>query len=142
MPSHKRGYVHRTQGLQPCDIQLAEQYKLKQQQETVVFDKKIQKYLVESARQISHHIALRVYAVATESTHVHILVSWDDQREWEQIRRSLRGGLSRVLNQQFGKRAWFAKLGSRKRVKEREHFDYLKRRYLSSHKGIKWFENQ
>ncbi len=142
MPSHKCGYVHRMQGLQPRDPVIAGAYKSNQLHETAVFDDGVQRCLVESLMLVSKHIDLRVHAVATDPTHVHILISWHDQREWQQIRRSLRGGLTRQLNEHLGKRTWFAKLGSRKRVKDRKHFDYLMTRYLPSHRGHKWFENQ
>ena len=39
---------------------------------------------------------------------------------------------------QIERREWFVEGGSRKRVKDRAHFDYLVTTYLPRHRGWKW----
>ncbi|HEX3599315.1 MAG TPA: hypothetical protein VHU84_04190 [Lacipirellulaceae bacterium] len=78
--------------------------------------------------------------MATESTHLHVLVSWTLDRKWDVVRAKLRESLSRRLNREVGRRLWFSKSPSRKRVKDRQHFNYLVEVYLPKHSGWKWTE--
>ncbi|MBL4701545.1 MAG: hypothetical protein JKX85_09840 [Phycisphaeraceae bacterium] len=141
MPSHNIGYVHRTKGIQSTDSNIAENYHQKQKQAIVSFTSEIQKELIQASLNAMDHVPIRIHGIATELTHVHILLSWNTQTQWKTIRTSLRSGLSRHLNNQLGQKTWFARKGSRKRVRDRTHFDYLKTKYLPKHAGLKWFEN-
>jgi hypothetical protein len=101
----------------------------------------MQQVLIEAVLEAFEFQSLRGHFVATESTHIHILVSWQSEKTWEDVRRGLRNSLSRQLNRAFEKREWFAKQPSRKRVADRKHFDHLVETYLPRHRGLKWREN-
>jgi hypothetical protein len=77
--------------------------------------------------------------VATETTHVHLLVSWSDDRTFEQLRRGIRESITRRLNAHH-RRKWLEAGGSRKRVRDEKHFNYLMDQYLPNHRGWKWRE--
>ncbi|MCK4872789.1 MAG: hypothetical protein KAS72_08705 [Phycisphaerales bacterium] len=136
MPDRPQGYVHHTSGLQPRDPAMAERYRAKQAAQMVNFTHQMQQCLVDAAIQAQTHVQTTVHAVATDPTHVHVLVSWNHARTWESIRRSLRHSFSRALNGQFTKRAWFAAQGSRKRIRDHAHFDHLTNVYLPDHRGV------
>jgi REP element-mobilizing transposase RayT len=142
IPSHKRGYVHRTKGIQAVDANIGAHYSLNQRLDKVVFNTDIQTHLIDATLHAGDHLSIRIHGIATETTHVHILLSWRTNTQWKQIRTSLRSGLSRHLNEQLTRRTWFAKNGSRKRVLERPHFEYLMTNYLPNHSGLTWFEKQ
>jgi hypothetical protein len=76
--------------------------------------------------------------VASELTHMHVLISWRSDRAWEIVRKQLGWNATHTLNQRIKKRQWFAKSPSRKRVNDRRHFDYLTSTYLPRHSGLKW----
>ena len=80
--------------------------------------------------------------MATDATHLHVLVSWTTERTWQVVRRQLRASLTRRLNLEIERRPWFSKQPSRKRVKEQRPFDHLMQSYLPKHSGWKWCENR
>ncbi len=143
MPDRPQGYVHRTNGLQPRNQAMAEKYRQRQREPVVAFTPQMQALLVETARAAGGFIAATVHAVATDPTHVHVLVSWRDEgRTWKSARASIRSAMSRKLNETYERRTWFADTPSRKQVKDRAHFDHLVTTYLPKHRGVVWFERR
>jgi len=76
--------------------------------------------------------------VATEISHAHVLVGWRDSRTWLRLRSTIKSSMTRYLNREFERQEWFVEGASRKRVKDRKHFDHLVMRYLPKHAGWKW----
>ena len=140
MPDNPRGYVKRGQGILAQDKQMAAQYRGNLEQETIHFDPKIQQLVIAETEVACSHQNLRCHFIATEPTHIHVLVSWTIDRTWEVVRAKLRESLSRRLNGDVKRCEWFSKSPSRKRVKDRAHFDYLITKYLPKHRGWKWAE--
>lgn len=138
LPDHPRGYVRRKVGVLAADEEMALHYRENLVGDVAYFDRTKQQVLINAAIEAFEYQAVRGHAVATESTHIHILVSWRTECSWELVRRRLRGSLTRQLNQASGKREWFAKQPSRKQVCERSHFEYLMQTYLPRHRGLKW----
>lgn len=142
MPDRERGYVRRGEGLLESDPQMAKAYECRATQELVEFDDELQRLMIEAVLESCEHQNYRLHFVATETSHVHILVSWKSDKKWKVVRRGLRSSLTRKLNEEIEKRDWFSRGGSRKRVKDRKHFDYLVERYLPRHSGWKWNEGK
>ena len=142
MPDRPQGYVHRQKGLLPSDAKMAQLYRDKQNKEAVWFDSPMQQLVVDTICAADAALQMTVHAVATDPTHVHILVSWSSDKQWLWARRNLRYSLTRALNQRFGKRQWLAAKGSRKRVKDREHFEHLVTTYLPKHNGVVWVNDK
>mgnify|MGYP001319160680 FL=1 len=140
MPDHQRGFVRRKVGIVAPDTHLATCYRKNLNQSVMIFERTHQQILIEAATEAFEHQNSRGHGIATESTHLHLLVSWTSDRTWETVRRTLRGSLTRRLNFEFGVRDWFSKQPSRKRVAERQHFDYLMQVYSPKHRGLKWCE--
>jgi hypothetical protein len=142
MPDREEGFVRRKQGILPPDEELAEDYKRRANEDTVLFDANIQRLLIDEVRIACEKQRYRGHCVATEPTHVHALVSWTDEREWLKIRSGLKTSLTMRLNRDVKRRKhWFVDSASRKQVKDHKHFDHLVTEYLPSHRGWKWRED-
>ncbi len=141
MPDHLRGFVKRRQGILAPDKEMAEQYRDNLKQAVVRFTGGIQREIISGALEACGHQDLRCHYIATESTHVHVLVSWKCNHTWKLIRKQIRSNITRRLNAIFRRQEWFSKSPSRKRVKDRKHFNYLVTKYLPDHSGWKWSED-
>jgi REP element-mobilizing transposase RayT len=109
--------------------------------DAAVFADEQQQALIDEVHVAAKKQGFRVHYVATEPSHVHCLVSWQDEtRSWEKRRRGIRQSLSRRLGKDFGHREWLSEGGSRRRVVNQDHYDYLVCTYLPRHGGWKWSE--
>ena len=142
LPDREDGFVHWREGLKPADKRLAQAYRKKMRTEPARFSAEIQQLLIDEMQKAVGFQQLRLHAVATEETHVHAVVSWADERAVKTISDGLRQSLSRRLKKRDAARTWLAKGGSKRRVKNQEHFDYLRCIYLPSHRGWKWDEGR
>ncbi len=138
LPDRKQGYVERKQGILPQDQNLADQYRERMTEAGKVFDSQLQQAIVVVLLDSQEKQHFESYAIATDSTHVHVLLGWRDGRAWLRMRSTVKGSISRSLNQEFGKSQWLSEGGSRKQVRDREHFDYLVSVYMPKHRGWKW----
>lgn len=142
LPDHSRGYVRRKEGVLASDARMADCYRRNFNGEAVHFNRQSQQTMIEAALEAFRCQSLRGHGIATNATHLHVLVSWTTERNWQVVRRQLRGSLTRRLNLELERRPWFSKQPSRKRVKEQRHFDHLMGSYLPKHPGLKWFEDR
>lgn len=141
-PDRRQGYVRRGQGILPSDPAAAQVYKERAAHDTILLDGIHQQALIARLIDAVSFIDSRLHAVATDSTHIHMLLSWRGNRTWQQNRASLKKSMTLMLKDLFADRPWFAENASRKRVENREHFDYLMNVYLPNHRGWKWREDR
>jgi REP element-mobilizing transposase RayT len=106
------------------------------------FDAEIQLALIDESIIACNFQKLRLHNIGSDESHLHDLVSWKDDRSWDQVRNSLRSSLTRRLNKQFGRRKWFSEGASRRRVRDKKHFDHLDTTYLPDHPGWKYSEKR
>lgn len=142
LPDREQGYVHWKKGLLLPDPELAELYRDNMSSDEVNFDHTKQKLLLVEVATASEYQQFRFHAAATEITHVHVLVSWNDVRRPIKLRDSIKQSLTRRMNREYEKRKWLVKGASRSHVRDQEHFDYLMRVYLPKHRGWKWEEGR
>jgi hypothetical protein len=142
LPDNARGYVRRKQGVLATDKQMADCYRRNFSGEEVGFDRQSQQTLIDAAVEAFRCQTMRGHAIATETTHLHLLASWTTNRTWQVVRRQLRESLTRRLNLEVERRRWFSKQPSRKQVKDQSHFDYLVQSYLPKHSGLKWCKHR
>jgi REP element-mobilizing transposase RayT len=143
LPDRKRGYVRRHEGILPTDIAMAQQYARNAKRDEVKFDRATQEALVAEVAIACKHQRLQLHAVTTEPTHVHPLVSWRDIRPWLKVRTALKTSLSLRLKEltiDTQSHLAFSRSGSRKRVNDEAHLDYLMTRYLPAHTGAQWID--
>lgn len=144
-PDDAKGYVKRNRGVLPPDSQMAKWYDDAAAQPPAMFDDEHQQVLVDGVLDIAARRDWRVHIIATDTTHLHILMSWDDDVcEWKFVHDKLKQLLGMMLSKHFDVRGrkWFVRKGSRKRVKDRAHFEYLMTEYLPSHRGRQWSERE
>lgn len=145
-PDNPRGYVKRNKGILPPDEQMAKWYDKAAAQPPMRFDDEHQRVLVDGVIDIAAHRGWRVHIIATDATHLHVLLSWSDDAEhdWKLVHDTLKQLLGMMLSKHFGVkgRKWFVRKGSRKRVKDRAHFEHLMTDYLPSHRGRIWLERE
>jgi hypothetical protein len=121
---------------------VAREYDASAADEPVAFYDGIQRVLIAGAADICGRRDWRLHAVGTDPTHGHFLISKPGFMDWELVRDKLKNVLSLFLGRltaQPGK-LWFVSKGSRKRVADRAHFEYLVDEYLPDHRGLFWKE--
>jgi REP element-mobilizing transposase RayT len=152
MPDHPRGYTRRGEGYLKPDEEMAEFYEEESaSEEESIFDAPLAKALIEELQIACRHQGVHLHAAGTELSHIHALVSWRSEKTWLQVRNALKISLSLRLKRE-GNQALntsrndtiikLSRGGSRKRVENRAHFDYLMQTYIPKHKGPKWFEDR
>lgn len=138
MPDRRQGYVVRHLGVQQQDYAAAEVYRQRAATDAAVFTDDIQRQLIAGLQEGATHQQLRLHFIATDTTHVHVLVSWTKQAGWAVVRRGLGQSMTRYLSRSHSRRTWFVKSPSRKQVRDQAHFDHLTTAYLPRHCGWKW----
>ena len=138
LPDKPKGYVRRREGVLPSDADQADKYRAQMKYETVSFDEKIQRLLIEAALSTASFLDIEIRLVATETTHLHVLLQWRHTRPWEKLRSSIKIKLSKRLKEELGERPWLSEGASRKQVKRDEHLQHLENQYLPDHRGWKW----
>jgi hypothetical protein len=142
MPDRPRGFVRRGKGILPPDNKLAVEYRDDATEPIVEFSDDAQRLLIAEAQTAAEKQGFRLHYISTESSHVHVLVSWSEERDWKTLRSKIKESFSRRLNRDLEWRTWFSDSASRKQVKEQRHFDYLVRKYLPGHSGWRWSETE
>ena len=144
MPDRQQGFVQKGRGIQKPSAGLARSYRKAAKHPPFQFDRAVQEFLIEVTQDVCRRRGWRLHGAATDPTHVHLLVDWRSQARWQDVRGNLRNSMSTELSKRAGQfgRPWFVKDSSRRRVKDREHFEYLVIEYLPGHKGVRWFEDR
>ncbi|MEO0586089.1 MAG: hypothetical protein AAF078_00455 [Planctomycetota bacterium] len=142
LPDRARGYVKRKQGVLEPDAQMAGWYREAMDSSVVEWTPAQQRSVIAAVRKHCTIKAWTAYAIATDPTHVHALIAWRDRTPWMTVRRGLKASISRALNEHSDRRKWLSEGGSRKRVTDQDHFDYLRKVYLPSHRGGCWDTGQ
>ena len=144
MPNHRRGYTRRGVGYVAFDPVMNARYVARAGAEPTVFDARLQATVVTHLLDLPMHVPVRLHAVTTEPSHIHVLLSWRLDRGWLSLRTSVKTSLTRFLRERSDDRRplRLSRGASRKRVVARDHFDYLMTQYLPKHAGVCWFEDK
>ncbi|MEM9108525.1 MAG: transposase [Planctomycetota bacterium] len=142
MPDKKQGYVKRKQGIKNRDEGMARNYRASQKESMVYFTPEQQQEIAATLHIACEHLDAVVHCIAIEPTHIHFIISWKHERIWDSIQRSVKSAISRRLNRSYGQRTWLVKDGSHKQVNDQDHFCFLIREYLPSHRGLFWLRDE
>jgi hypothetical protein len=142
LPDRKEGFVHWKHGLQPADKGLADAYRNNMTLEEAEFDDSMQTAMIEELQTAGSFQKFRLHSVATEPTHVHVLMSWADERVPGRLAESIKKSLSLRLKKIQERPKWLSKGESKEPVKDEVHFNHLRDSYLPSHRGWKWDERR
>ena len=133
LPDRPEGHIIRNKGWQPPNKDLADQYRSNMNQSEVTFDDQQQQLLLQTLFDSQPHQRIKLYAIATEPTHIHAVAAWTDDRKPEPIRSQMKYSMTRVLNDTFGKRKWFVQNAGQTKVRDGEHLYELVHHYLPKH---------
>jgi REP element-mobilizing transposase RayT len=141
MPDRGRGYVKDGEIL-PSDPQMAEWYRRDAKDDAVRFDATQQQMMLSAVFEICERRGWRLRCYSAEPEHVHVVISWRGYQDWRQVRDRISNLLSTFLGKLAGERGrrWFVRRPSRRRVRDRGHYDYLLAKYLPGHRGVFWRE--
>lgn len=138
LPDKPKGYVRRKEAVLPANADKADTYRGQMKYPAVTFDEPIQRLLIEAVQSTAPFLDVAFRLIATEPSHLHVLLQWEHDRSWDKLRASIKIKLSKVLKEEIGNRPWLSEGASRKQVKEDEHLHYLENEYLPGHRGWKW----
>ena len=138
LPDKPKGYVRRKEGVLPANADKADTYRGQMKYPIVEFDKPTQRLLIETVQSTAPFLDAEFRLIATDPTHLHVLLQWRHTKPWDKLRASIKTKLSIALKEQLGDRPWFIEGASRKHIADQEHLDYLERKYLPNHRGWKW----
>ncbi len=141
LPDRPQGYVRRHEGILSQDKKLTQLYRKSMKQGEVSIGEEVQLIVIETLLKAAPHVDCRPHSIATDDQHIHLLVSWhDEHRGWEPTRASFKKSVTLRLKASHTNKKWLSRNASRKRIKERSHFDHLVSTYLPNHRGWKWDE--
>jgi len=140
--NHRRGDSVRGEGYQPPDADEQHRREENLSQPVVSVDAAMHKILIVGTYDICHRRGWRLRGAGNDETHFHAAISWTEFVEWQDMRDKLKNVLSLFLGRWTGieGRTWFVEGGSRKRVKDAEHLEYLLDTYFPDHRGVFWRE--
>jgi hypothetical protein len=141
-PDQARGFVRKGEGILRPNEELARMYDGQASDEPVVSTVELQHVLIAGAADVCARRRWRLHAVGTDPTHGHFLISQADFMDWKAVRDKLKNLLSLFPGRATNRpgRKWFVADGSRKRVADQQHFDYLVQTYLPNQRGVFWKE--
>lgn len=131
-----RGYIqHGQYGVQPPRPKLATHRESIAKHPAVVFNKKQRSLMLRSSVDVAGRRGWALHAAAVTTTHIHLLVSWNDHAEEKLVCTTFKRLLGLALSKQKGSTGnrWFSHGRDAKRVTDRKHFDHLVKVYLPRH---------
>lgn len=137
MPDRPRGYVKSKQILKPNSAQ-ANRYREAMAYPPIIFKEHHQRSVIDVIQEACQAIQTKPVTIATDATHIHALIQWRDERDWQPIRTSIKRAITIRLKRDFESRPRLSRNASRKRITEQSHYNYLFTRYLPSHRGVFW----
>jgi len=141
LPDRDEGYRRRDEvSVLPSNRSLANIYRAQAAATVVQFSAEMQQRVIEELLVAKVRQNFRLHLAATESTHLHVLVSWNHEAKWIKLRGSIRSSVSRRLNSTFKRREWLSEGAQATRVRDDVHFRHLYDAYLPSHRGWAWSE--
>ncbi|HEX8323030.1 MAG TPA: hypothetical protein VF595_03875 [Tepidisphaeraceae bacterium] len=144
MPDHPKGYTRHGEGVLAPDFDLAAHYYRRSRFDTVRFDARRQRVVVDAVQEVCSRIDIKLYYAVCVSTHAHALVGWKDAREHDVIYDRIKRIMGYKLSKAEGVvgRRWLAARRAGKQVRDEKHFKRLMIDYLPNHRGITWADRQ
>ena len=96
-----------------------------------------QKLAIEGLTRAAQFHNCQIHYVATDRTHVNVLVSWQGECHWKDQRANMRKAIVANLKKLRGRETWLSEGSSRKQIRDRQQFEQLMDK-LPNHRGLKW----
>jgi hypothetical protein len=145
LPDKAKGFVQKGKGIQTSNKSLADAYRKAATHEPFEFNSLTQCRLIWKARAVCGSDGYRLHGGASETTHLHVVVSWlDAALRFAKVRGRIKNLMSLDLSRRAGTtgRPWFSDESSRRRVKDEAHLAYLLETYMPRHRGVGWYEDR
>ncbi|MEQ8210713.1 MAG: hypothetical protein RH917_12860 [Lacipirellulaceae bacterium] len=97
-----------------------------------------QKLAIEGLARAAERNDCRLHYVATDRTHVQVLVSWQNDCNWKCQRANMRKAIVANLQKMRGRETWLSEGSSRKQIRSLQQFDQLVNEKLPKYRGLKW----
>jgi len=141
LPDRGQGYVRRHEGVLPANDAAAKMYRDQMKQDRVTLGDQAQRKVIDAVCGTQPHIEIVIRMVATDPTHIHVLVQWTHRDAWKKMRQSIKTAVSIALKKHKDQK-WLSGGASGKHVKDEAHLCHLEKTYLPSHRGWKWSQEK
>ena len=138
MPDRPQGYFKGREGYRHSDPAEAEAYRDRQREHAADLAADAQRAMIGELLVAADHQHFALYGAASDDSHLHLVVGWDDDRTPERVQNGVKTSISRRLVADFGRRQWLGRNGHDRRVRDRAHFLHLRDVYLPDHRGWRW----
>ena len=133
------GYYRTKRGRYAAAPQLAVHWSRRARFPAVCWTRDDQDMLSRTVLEISARREWIVYAIATQSTHLHIVIAWHTSHSPKEVQQTLKQIMSLELGRKYGRgRRWFSRNGVPQRVKNKTHLRHLLYDYLPNQAVIFW----
>lgn len=133
LPDHPQGYILRNKGWQPPSDASAGLYRSQMQQHPAAFSPITQQHIIRALIECQTYQRHTLYAIATDSTHIHTVTAWTDERAPTSVRSQIKSKMTRSLNKRFIKKKWLAANAGQTPVQDTAHLYRLVHEYLPKH---------
>ena len=138
-----KGYYRRGRGRFAAEPQLAAHWERSARFPTLLWSWDDQNLLCQTVQETSARRQWTVYAIASQPTHLHIVLAWHTLHPPERVQQTLKQMMSLALGSIHGRgRRWFSRNGVPQRIKNRTHLRHLLYDYLANQAVIFWRSNR
>ncbi|MCE9604902.1 MAG: hypothetical protein K8U03_08380 [Planctomycetia bacterium] len=139
MPDRRRGFVRREKGILPANEYLADRYRERAQADEIKFDAQFGWAMIDETAAFCEQSQWRLYEAVVVASHVHVLVSWKSEERADEVAMRIKQRQGRAMSLANNREGpWFSRGKSRKRVRDRQHFEHLMRKYLPQHGNVRY----
>ena len=133
------GYYRRKRGRYAAAPKLAAYWNRSARFSAVCWSRDDQGMLCRTILETSARREWIVYAIATQTTHLHVVVAWQTAHSPKRVQQVLKQIMSLALGSKYGRgRRWFSRNGVPQRVRNKAHLRHLLYDYLPSQAVIFW----
>lgn len=139
LPDRAQGYVEKDKGILPQDLDRAREYREAATHDEVSFAETDAWTMIDEAVRLSEFEKWTLYETTVTATHVHVLVGWRTSAKRDRVAARFKQRLGLALSKAHDRPGpWFSRGKSRKRVRERKHFEHLMKTYLPKHGKLRY----
>ena len=137
LPDRPEGYTPHGQGHQLTNPHVADAYRQRMNHPQTHLNSQAQQFAIQTLLDSQYPQRFELYALASEGSHLHVVIAWQDEREPIRVRTQIKTSMSLALNKRFGRRQWFVAKAGHIPVADEAHLHELVHQYLPKH-GLYW----
>lgn len=137
LPDRPEGYFKHGQSWQKPDIHVAKTYRQNMKQPATDLLRPAQQLIRQTLIESQPLQRFELYAIASDTSHLHVVAAWRDDRDPVHVRSQIKSSLTRALNKRLAKQQWFTAKAGHTPVTDQAHLYELIHHYLPKH-GLYW----